>query len=107
MSLSIHHHIGYYFVCEKRDDIDQESLFPTDDFYRVYDEAGNKDINEQDIYIPNKDCEGCFSLSEDSDTGVLSFDYTSIPDLIVQGGITLKLNYQTVRCCYGVVSWVY
>jgi len=102
------HYIGFYFKCEKKSDVDQESLFPDDEFYRVYDESGSEEINDFHIYIPNQECEGCFTLSEDSPTGLSSFEAPEcIPDLILHGGEVLRTCYEHVALCCGVVSWVY
>jgi hypothetical protein len=100
------HYIGFYFKCEKRDDVDQESLFPDEEFYRVYDEGGSKEINNYDIYMPNRTCLGCFTLSDDTPTGRRTLDPRFHPDLIIHGEEILRTCYEQVALCFGVVSWV-
>lgn len=108
MSMSITHYFGYYFKCEKRDDVDQEELFPDESMWRVYDENGSKQINDFHIYIPNKECKGCFTLDEDSETGLLGFDEddkSDVPEFIHKADTILSSRYKEIEMRYGIVSF--
>lgn len=109
MSMNTSHYIGFYFKCEKKNDVDMDALFPEEEFYCIYDEDGSKEINSHDIFIPNQTCEGCFTLSEDTPTGLRTCSpnsLESVPDLIIHGGEVLRTCYEHVALCFGVVSWV-
>jgi hypothetical protein len=109
MSMNTSHYIGFYFKCEKKNDVDMDALFPDEEFYRVHDEGGSKEINDFHIYTPNRKCEGCFTLSKYSETGLRTCSTNSlqsVPDLIIHGGEVLRTCYEHVALCFGVVSWV-
>ena len=108
MSMSVNHYVGFYFKCPKMDDVDQESLFPDESMFLVFDEGGSKDINDCNIYIPNQKCPGCFSLDKYSDTGLLDFgSIDDLPDLIIKADSILRSVYEMVEMRYGVVSYVH
>jgi hypothetical protein len=106
MSMSVCHYVGYYFKCNKQDNIDQETLFPDESMFRVYDEGGSEQINDFHIYIPNRQCAGCYSLDEHSETGLLRFSSAPSPDLIIQAEKILCASYESIELRYGVVSYV-
>jgi hypothetical protein len=107
MSMSINHYVGYYFKCEKKD-IEQESLFPDEEMFRVYDEGGCKEINNFHFYIPNKSCENCYHLDNHSDTGLPGLvEDKQLPDLILNAKGVLEAAYSNVEMSYGIVSYVY
>lgn len=105
MSMNITHFVGYYFRCEKKDL--PEELFPDESFFRVFDEGGSKSINDFHVYLPNRECAGCFSLDKWSETGLLGVDDDSpIPDEILQAGKRLESVYEQAELRYGIVSYV-
>lgn len=108
MSMSINHYVGYYFKCEKKD-IEQESLFPDEEMFRVHDEGGSKEINNFHIYIPNRDCANCYHLNKHTDTGLCELvDQWSLQiDLILKAKGVLEAAYSDVVMCYGIVSYVH
>lgn len=108
MSMSVNHYVGFYFKCPKTYDVDQEILFPDESMFRVYDEGGSEDINNNHIYIPNKECPGCYSLDRYSETGILDFDChrNDVPEMISKAEGILRSAYDTVEMEYGVVSYV-
>ena len=85
--------------------MDEETLFPDESMFRVRCDA--KQINDFHIYIPNRQCAGCYFLDEDSKTGILGFDGSdrNLPDLIIQAEKILNANYENIELRYGVVSY--
>ena len=109
MSMTVCHYVGYYFKCNKQDNVDQETLFPDESMFRVYDEGGSEQINDFHIYLPNRQCAGCYSLDKHSETGLLGFDGAdeNLPDLIIQAEKILCASYESIELRYGVVSYVH
>lgn len=100
-------YLGYYFKCEKKENVDPFSVFTDESFYRVFDEGGNKEINESHIYIPNKKCDDCYHLDEYSNTGIIGFqEDKGLPELIENGGKVLDALYEDAELRYGVLVYV-
>jgi len=106
MSMSVQYYVGFYFKCEKNDEIDPNTIFPDEDFCRIYDEGGSPEINDFNIFIPNNDCPNCFYLQNDR-TGLLDGgENFSIPEQIERAGNILNQYYKEVEMRYGIIAYV-
>ena len=104
--MSVQYYVGFYFKCEKNDEIDPHTIFPNENFCLIYDEGGSYEINGFHIFIPNQECPNCFYLDGDR-TGLLDGGNNfTIPEQIEQANNLLNQHYKEVEMRYGIIAYV-
>jgi hypothetical protein len=98
MSMQTYHYIGYYLKCEEK--ADDSDLFEDESMWSPH-------VDEDyDVYIPNRACDGCFTLDQDSAPGLRPLPLVAVPDIVLHAEDVLKAAYKKAELDYGVVTYV-
>jgi hypothetical protein len=106
MSIDLNIYIGWYVECPKAkvNTLDMED----EKFFLVWDEGGARDVNKNDIYVPNIPVDGCYHLGDDERGGILPLNKEPWPPNNLLDAIQRMRDYygaENVVFKYGIVKF--